>query len=357
MQQPSTVVSAAERAHSKEITAFIEQWRDKSDRILARTSGSTGEPKDIYLTKSAVRRSAQRTAAFFGLNGESRLHLCLSSSYIAGKMMIVRALETGCILTSEPPSNRVLSACARSERISLLAVVPSQFNYLIENADSLPEIDNILVGGAALNEAQIRGAERLGGRVYESYGMTETASHVALRRVGGARAPFGTQAPFRALPGFSMRLDGRGCLVIESDDFGTLVTNDVAQLLTPKQFVILGRYDDAIISGGLKIFPRDVERAAAPAAEALFPGCGYCVCGVRHAKWGYVPALAIEGIDAEVAVAGLPALIRELTPIADHKLRPARLLICDAFPRTESGKVIRRRLEESAVFVLEIAYS
>ena len=339
-------------AQRADVEAFVAQWHDDSDFICAHTSGSTGEPKDICLKKSALRRSAQRTAKFFGLTSESRLHLCLSPSYIAGKMMIVRALTLGCQLTCEPPSNRVLADCAPdAERISLIAVVPSQLNWLINNADRLPRIDVVLVGGAPLNEAQIEGAERLKARVCESYGMTETASHVALRRVGR------TQSPFRALDGFSFSLDARGCLVIESDDFGRLVTNDVARLLTPKQFYILGRYDDAIISGGVKIFPRDVERAAASAAERLFPGCAYCVCGVADEKWGAVPALALEVADRTPEVETLNALKVALGGIADHKLRPSRLILCNEFPRTESGKIIRRRLCECACVEESIHYS
>ena len=226
---------------------FIAQWYDDSQYIKAHTSGSTGAPKEIDLDKNDMRASARATIEFFGLNAGSTLLLPLSPDYIAGKMQIVRAIEAGCRLIAEPPSSRPFSAYDGA--CTLIPVVPSQLEGLLDSP-FVSRAENIIICGAPLSPGQERSLTSAGLNAYATYGMTETCSHVALRRIG--------QDTYRGLPGFDFSTDSRRCLVIDSStlSFGRLITNDMVSLSGANEFEWLGRYDNVINSGGVKFIPR-----------------------------------------------------------------------------------------------------
>lgn len=253
---------------------FLKEWHNDKEHIECHTSGSTGKPKLILLPKSEMARSAQRTIDYFNLDRNSHLHSCISAEYIGGKMMGVRADLSGARLSWETPSNRP-SLGNKKDAIDLLAVVPSQMIHILENLDKLPDIRNVIIGGAPTPEPIRRQIRASGIRGFETYGMTETASHVALRDI------LDGNEFFRPLSGITISLDNRGCISISIEGWQELATNDIGELNEDGTFRVLGRYDNVIITGGKKVNPEEVERIL----EREFK-CEMLIFSEKDLKWG-----------------------------------------------------------------------
>lgn len=254
---------------------FIQAWNDKTDFIICKTSGSTGNPKEISLPKEQVSLSAKRTLGFFDINRSGAVfYSCISPDTIGGKMQAVRASLSGGRLLYEVPSNRPTLTSGSPEKIDLLSVVPSQMIWLLDHADEMPQIDNILVGGAPIPDKLRQRIVLSPWRVWETYGMTETASHVALRRV---TLP---QSGFKPLDGVSLDTSDDGRLIVNIENWRTFMTNDIARInylsahddpdgiksgiRKDVEFEIIGRFDNVIITGGKKVHPEEVERILEP---------------------------------------------------------------------------------------------
>lgn len=305
--------------------SFVNEWFNSSPVVTAHTSGSTGKPKNIKLLKSDMLKSAMATNRFFGINSDSVLACPLSSGYIAGKMMIVRAIAAGCRMIAATPSNRF--DLPESNRISLIAIVPSQLEHTLNRYGDRTE--NILVGGAPLSVEQQNLVSQYSGNVYLSYGMTETCSHVALKRVG-------TDGAFRALPGISFDIDTRGCLIINAPGFsfsGT-VTNDIVELRDECSFVWRGRYDNVINSGGIKVYPEEIEQKIAYLCNI---GSQFYITKRAHAKWGEIPVLVIKTTD-ELDIQDIATEIRNVLSKAE---RPKEILVTDKIETIGNGKIRR----------------
>lgn len=311
---------------TQSVKSFIREWGNPLPYIVAHTSGSTGKPKEIKLLKSDMRASAHATIDFFNLNSFSTLYLPLSPDYIAGKMQIVRALEAGCTLVTENPSNS-LSLSAHSGVIDLLPIVPSQIRSVL-SSHNLHSIRNIIVGGAPIAPSDEKKLKDSGIPVFATYGMTETCSHVALRRIG--------EAEYEALPGIIFDTDYRDCLTIHSTtlSFGTLQTNDIISITSPVSFQWLGRYDNVINSGGVKIYPEEIERSIAP----LMPsGTKYYVTSRISAEWGEE---AVVVTDSETLPTGL---LHEIKEILGHIKAPKAVIYDPEMKITSSQKILRRK--------------
>lgn len=311
-----------------EAATFIEEWLDSDNFITARTSGSTGAPKEIRLLKSDMRSSAQATNDFFGIGPGSTLALPLSPVYIAGKMQIVRALEARCRLIAEVPSSRPLEGLDTAPgTIDMIPVVPSQLEGLLDSPH-LPRVRNVIIGGAPLSAATEGSVIKSGMQAWATYGMTETCSHVALRRLG--------DDTYAALPGISFSADPRGCLVIHSSrmSFGTLVTNDIVELVSPSAMRWLGRYDNVINSGGIKIHPEEVERIISP---LLPPDARFYITSRPHPKWGQEVVMIAES--SCTLPPGILDSIREALP---PRHAPKAIITVPELPRTPGGKLLRR---------------
>lgn len=313
------------------VDEFLSEWRSAAPYVVAHTSGSTGRPKEIRLLKADMRASAALTNRFFGISAGSCLLLCLSPSYIAGKMMIVRAEEAGAQLVVEEPSNRPLEHHDGST-VDLLAVVPSQALWLADHPKLLNGVRNIIVGGGEIAPGLRQKLAKLSGvSVYATYGMTETCSHVALSPVTMPASPF------TALPPVTFATDHRGCLVINAPQFSfrQLVTNDIVTLLSADSFYWRGRYDNVVNTGGIKVFPEEIERTIAHLIARRF------YVGSRPSeKWGQELVLKIEGeplTDDEARA--LNAAIASLLPPPQ---RPKAIIAVSQFAETQSGKVKRQ---------------
>lgn len=319
---------------------FEKIWNDDSDTVRCQTSGSTGKPKEISLTKEFMRQSARRSNEFFGISGASRLHTCLDFKYIASMMMVVRADEASCVLTSEEPSSKPLKDVSKDEPIDLLSVVPAQMEWILDCGERWRGLRHILIGGSAIPPMMKRRIALSGYDAWESYGMTETASHIALRKVGEEDIPFAT------LTGITVGISEEGCLVVNMPDGLQLTTNDIAVVDSPNEFRILGRADNCVISGGIKIMPEELERKLGP-----FIAFDYCISSVPDKKWGEKLVLVVEtpedAIDYDLLKEAVGVRLRQYRKILDLGVKSPKDVFClQAFPRTSNGKIDRRGVKK-----------
>lgn len=308
------------------VEEFMREWQSDCPYIISHTSGSTGAPKEILLLKDDMRVSARATNLRFGITQNSVLACPLSVDYIAGKMMHIRAAEAGCPIISLPVSNRLEIDCD----IDLLAIVPSQVESLLTRENASEKIKNVIIGGAPLSDDLAARLCHSGINAYATYGMTETCSHVALAKITGS------ENIFEAMPGISFHTDDRGCLVINAPQFSfkQLVTNDIVQLISPTEFIWLGRYDNVINSGGIKIFPETLEKEI-----AKYIDCPFYITSEKDSKWGEVPVIVFEGDPAQEK-----EIIDLLRSKLDHRRCPSRSYAVEKLPLTPNGKILRKPL-------------
>ena len=310
---------------------FQAEWLGPETYIVCHTSGSTGTPKEIRLPKEQVSASARRTLQFFNLGSHSHFHSCLAPDYIGGKMMMVRALECGGSFTWEHPSNRPLSDYTGGQ-IDLLCVVPSQMRHILQNIDTLPELGAILIGGSPIpDDLRIQIAlSRL--QCWETYGMTETASHVAIRRVSEP------QQPFRPLPGIKLLQNDSGCLEIEIPGWRRFITNDVVKMDSESRFSILGRADNVIITGGLKVHPEQVEATLRPHLPFDF-----MITSEPDSKWGERVVMLADRSEAPLCATPDDESIIAICKSVLLPFQVPKTIKEGIVPRTPNGKVARRR--------------
>lgn len=310
--------------YPSEIDDFIKEWYSNSPFIRAHTSGSTGRPKPVRLLKSDALESARMTCRFLNLPPGGVMALVLSPDYIAGKMMIVRSLETDSLLWAEAPSNHPLAYYELEREIDLLAVVPSQLPYLIES-QNLTYVRNLIIGGSALPESYEQRLLEKDVNAYVTYGMTETCSHVALRAIGDDF--------YQALPSVCFDIDERGCLIIDCKHLsvGTIITNDIVELRDCHSFRWLGRFDNVVNSGGIKIFPEEMEKQLSRIGDDLI----YYLCGRSSERWGEELVMVVEGRE------NLNDLYKTICACLPSKLRPKAIYSVKKISRTSSGKIKR----------------
>lgn len=261
---------------------FIAEWLDEKPFVTVQTSGSTGVPKSILLKKTQMAASAKATSQYFGLPEKTTALLCMSVNYIAGKMMLVRAMECGWHLDTVNPRSNPLDATAKAYDFS--AMVPLQVQNSI---DQLYRIKQLIIGGAAVSPVLEKQLQSVSTQMYATYGMTETITHIAVKKLNHTSG----KNAFEALQGVLFSTDERGCLIIDAplvtDE--KVITNDVVDLLSETRFHWLGRADFVINSGGVKIHPEQVEEKLATQINALF-----FIAGIPDERLGEQVVLIIE---------------------------------------------------------------
>ncbi len=314
----------------EKLRQFFKDWADERDFILGKTSGSTGDPKTIKLSKRAMLASAELTNSFFNLKAGDSILLCLSVNYIAGKMMLVRAIAGGLNVVVAKPS----SEPDWKGSVALAAMVPMQVQQLLSSAKgrkALSMVENLIVGGSPLSRDCAEKLSDLPVNAYMTYGMTETVSHVALSKIGRETRPV-----YTAMSGVRFSLDNRGCLVISAPHLSeeNVVTNDVAELISDMSFVWKGRFDNVINTGGVKVHPEVVEDSLRGMIDRRF-----YVMAEPDVKFGEIVVLKIEGTPLS------DDLLRKLQSDMARRLskfeRPKKILFLAKFRETDSGKVIR----------------
>jgi len=228
---------------------FLTSWFDGNDFIIVKTSGSTGPPKSISLKKKDMISSARLTAKFFKLPQGSKVINCLPLEYIAGKMMLVRSIVMGWDLNFFPISSDPIKKI--SSVYDFIALTPMQ---LEKSLDKIKYVKTVIVGGSPVSYDLREKILKLESKVYETYGMTETITHIA------ARCLSKNEDKFSALPGVEF-FESNSCLAINTKhlSFESIKTNDVVTLHSSKQFSWIGRKDFIINSGGIKINPEEIE--------------------------------------------------------------------------------------------------
>ena len=317
------------------VEEFLEEWNNASETVLVHTSGSTGEPKPMLVEKRRMLASARRTNDFLGLKEGDTALLCMSLDYIAGKMMVVRALERGLRLISVEPSGHPLATNYQlsiiNYQLDFAAMVPMQvYNSLQveEERQRLMQIRHLIIGGGAIDEGLADALRDFPNAVWSTYGMTETLSHIALRRLNGPDASE-WYTPFDSV---RLSLSDEGCLVIDAPEVCVekLVTNDIAELNADGTFRILGRKDNVICSGGIKIQAEEVERQLRPYLRE-----SYLITKRSDEKFGEVVVLLTEGTVDEA---------REVCErILPKYHQPRVYLHVTHIPLTETGKPARQK--------------
>ncbi|MEX0361925.1 MAG: AMP-binding protein, partial [Allomuricauda sp.] len=281
----------------KSIGDFLVEWAMEIATVVVQTSGSTGIPKDIGLKKEHMVNSALATGSYFNLLPGNTALLCLPCSSIAGKMMLVRAMVLGLELDYVEPSSTPLSGIGKTYDFS--AMVPLQVE---KSLVQLNQIKTLIIGGASVSFGLKEKLQTVSTMCYETYGMTETITHVAVNQLNASLdcRPEQSEGPidkaFTILPGTAISKDPRGCLVINAPTISDepVVTNDLVELINETQFLWLGRYDSIINSGGVKLIPEQIEKKLA----SLIPS-RFFVAGIPDKTLGQKLVLVIEGEETD----------------------------------------------------------
>ena len=314
---------------------FLLEWRSDSPYVEVKTSGSTGEPKRMMVEKRRMMNSARITCDFLGLKPGDTALLCMSLDYIAGKMMVVRSIERNLKLITVEPSGHPL---AEDSKYDLVAMVPMQvYNSLQvpEEKERLMQIKHLIIGGGAIDESMEEELRDFPNAVWSTYGMTETLSHIALRRLNGKEA----SEWYEPFPSVKVRLNEEGCLVIDAHEVceETLVTNDIAEIeASGRRFRILGRKDNVICSGGIKIQTEEVERTLKPYLDAP-----YMISKRPDPKFGEIVVLLTEGDISDAREA--------CERILPKYQQPKDYFRVDRIPLTETGKPDRKEAVKLAL--------
>ena len=303
--------------YEKHIGSFLLEWLDDDLYIEVETSGTTGTPKVIRLEKRAMIQSALATGDFFGLEPGNKALLCLSAKYIAGKMMLVRALILGLSLDITTVDGNPLAY--NEEKYGFAAMVPLQ----VENSlDKLKQIKKIIIGGAPVSKTLAEKLKKKKINAFETYGMTETITHVAAKKVG--------EKAFVTLPNIILSKDERDCLVIEAPKIVSekIVTNDIVEIISENEFIWLGRFDSVINSGGVKLFPEQIEIKLQDVISER-----YFIASLPDEKLGQKVILVLEGATKE-----LPSTIFDAL---DKFEIPKEIYFVSQFVVTKTGKLNR----------------
>lgn len=308
---------------------FLAEWHNDDDCIVVKTSGSTGTPKLLRVEKRRMEASARMTLRFLGLHPGQTALLCMPLDYIAAKMMVVRALVGNLRLVSVEPSGHPLADAGVGETpIDFAAMVPLQiYNTLLvpEEKERLIKVGQLIIGGGAVSQALASEIACLPNPVWSTYGMTETLSHVAMRRLNGPQQ----ESWYTPLEGVSIGQDEDGCLLIDAPLLcqKVLRTNDVVRLHDDsRRFMVLGRKDNVVCCGGVKIQAEEVEERLQPYVDAPF-----FVGKEKDDKFGEILVLVVESRDKKL----LEDIINNVLP---KYWRPRKIYSVRKLPLTETGK-------------------
>ena len=310
--------------YQKQIGNFLLDWLDSKNYILVKTSGSTSKPKLIKLEKQAMVHSAIATGNYFNLkDGNKALH-CLPTEFIAGKMMLVRAMILGLEIDIVAPSSNPLRLINKS--YDFCAMVPLQLQNSIEK---LSKISTLIVGGAAVSNELQNQIQDSSCKIFATYGMTETVTHIAVRPLNGSNS---ISDSYNIFPEVSISKDDRDCLVINAPNLNKalIITNDVVELCSESSFKLLGRFDNVINSGGIKLFPEQIEAKLKPHITDRF-----FIASKTDGRLGEQLIMVIESNVNTVDSSTFSDL--------DTYEKPKHIYNVERFIETDSGKIQRSK--------------
>lgn len=304
--------------------SFIDEFMANS-KISVQTSGSTGEPKRYNVKKVRFIRSAERTCDFFNLKPGQKAFLCISPRYIGGKMMIVRSLLKNLELHL---GNLSAFPFHQKKVFDFAAFVPLQIQRIMDtDPDYLKQIRNIIIGGGALSPPLEKALVENKIHAFVTFGMTETLSHIALRKVG--------ERNYKVLRGIGISKDSNGRLVIKDPELtgmNELITNDLVEIISDDEFIWLGRIDNLINSGGVKLFPEQIESKLATLIKTSF-----FIDKAKDPNLGEKIILIVEGKERPIV---------DLDKLLDRYEVPKNIYFLDEFIYTSTQKINRLKTLE-----------
>ncbi len=319
------------KAWEKHLYEFIEEFLSDKGYVTVQTSGSTGKPKIIKLSKELLIHSAKATAKFLNLKQNMNVLLCLSADYIAGKMMVVRAMVNGLNLICVEPDGNPLKSI--DTQIDFAAMIPLQVsNSLKEEEKKLKNIGNLIIGGGRIDPKLHKKIIYFPNKIYATYGMTETATHIALKKLT-------TKNPdeyYQCLPGIRLSENTEHCLIINAAHISNqeIKTKDIVKLFSETAFEILGRKDNIINTGGMKIMPEELE-----AKISTFIEQNIFITSVDDEDLGEKIVLLIENGKTNLNL--LYTIWTQLESNLDKHEIPRKVDFMSSFKYTKSGKIHR----------------
>ncbi|AUC86535.1 O-succinylbenzoic acid--CoA ligase [Polaribacter sp. ALD11] len=328
---------------SEDVQHFLGDWFSEKEFVVVQTSGSTGIPKLIKLQKKQMQNSAIATGNYFNLKEKTTAFLCLPVEYIAGKMMLVRAITLGWHLDIVAPTSSPLKE--NSTAYDFSAMVPLQ----VENSlEKLHQIKKLIVGGGVVSNNLQEKLQPISTEVFATYGMTETITHIAIKKLNHFTSLRGELMKqclpkefYQTLPGVIIYKDERNCLVIDAQKVSQeiIFTNDVVNLISDTQFEWLGRFDNVINSGGIKLHPEKIEEKLSRIIEQRF-----FVVGIPDEKLGKKLILVIELDSFKISKFErlLAVELNNLVGLSKFEV-PKKIYFIDAFIETETKKIQRKK--------------
>lgn len=320
-------------AHEKSFYRFVLDWLNKEEVVIAKTSGSTGIPKEIIIPKNKIVASALQTASFLNINENDIALLCLSCEHIAGKLMAARAFVIGFNLIVAEPSSIPLNNYLHAN-IDFIAIVPTQLFMLLDDEktkNKLQQIRNVIVGGAEIPYSSKQKVKTFPNNIYETFGMTETVSHIAMKILSKNNE----EDFFRTISSVTVSANENNCLLIYAPHLQeeTIVTNDVVEIIDSKTFKWLGRLDNVINSGGIKLYAETIEQKIKKVLPQKF-----FIAGVADEKFGNRVIIVFETkekINEE-------ALFKLIAPVLEKYELPKQVFTMPQFIETLNGKLNRK---------------
>lgn len=323
--EAATVLSKKEPGYEKEIGDFLLDWLSDGDAMTANTSGSTGTPKAIELKKEAMVESALATGEFFQLKEGQKALLCLPIDYIAGKMMMIRALVLGLEIDTIKPK---IELNFGDNTYDFSAMIPSQMET---NISKLHNVKTLIVGGRQVDKSLKMKLRDVDCNIYETYGMTETITHIGVKQLETALYEDADEA-FKTLANIKVSSDSRSCLIIDAPKLSTnkIKTNDIVNIISETEFDWQGRFDNVINSGGIKLYPEQIEAKLQPYLKTP-----YFITSEEDKRFGERVVLVLESESNQLDLSVLRYLEKEE--------KPKKIMAIPQFIRTSSGKIQRKK--------------
>ncbi len=316
---------------------FCHSWLNGGNEFTLQTSGSTGKPKTISVTRNQLKASADLTNSFLNLQRGYTSLICLDTRYIAGIMMLVRSMEAGMNMYIVEPTANPFEKIPTDVTIDFMALVPYQLETILgsPHKGELDKIKITLIGGAPLSHQVKAELHLLSCTFYATYGMTETLSHIALQKLNGENA----QDFFQTLNNISLQVDQRGCLMINAPHLGSepITTNDLVQLISENHFRWLGRFDNIINSGGVKLIPERIESAITTLMAELNLVNRFFIAGIPDRTLGEIVILFVEGEITDTRIEKI--LLQRLKEKLGKYEAPKSIRYLSKFIQTNTGKI------------------